>query len=84
MSGVALPSPLNAQLRRAIQELEKIGVRVHVEGFGDTGFIFIDVKSIGEAVVKRVHIGCKQVFVEGNYLIIKVSVKCQESGVQRT
>ena len=84
MSNVTLPSPLNAQLRRAIQELEKMGVRVHIEGWGETGFIFIDVKSIGEAVIKRVHAGCKQVFVEGNYLIIKVGVRCQESSAQRT
>jgi len=84
MSSITLPSPLSAQLRRAIQELEKMGVRVHVEGMGDIGFVFIDVKSIGEAVIKRVHMGCKQVIVEGNYLIIKVSVKCQESSAQRT
>jgi hypothetical protein len=84
MSSVALPSPLSAQLRRAIQELEKMGVRVHVEGMGDTGFIFIDVKSIGEAVIRRVHAGCKQVLVEGNYLIIRVSVRCQGSSAQRT
>jgi hypothetical protein len=84
MSSITLPSPLSAQLRRAIQELEKMGVRVHVEGMGDIGFVFIDVKSIGEAVIRRVHMGCKQVIVEGNYLIIKVSVKCQESSAQRT
>jgi hypothetical protein len=84
MSGVALPPPLSTQLRRAIQELERMGVRVHVEGMGDIGFVFIDVKSIGEAVVRRVHVGCKQVLVEGNYLIIKVSVRCQESSAQRT
>jgi hypothetical protein len=84
MSNITLPSPLSAQLRRAIQELEKMGVRVHVEGMGDIGFVFIDVKSIGEAVIRRVHMGCKQVIVEGNYLIIKVSVKCQESSAQRT
>jgi hypothetical protein len=84
MSGVTLPSPLSTQLRRAIQELEKMGVRVHVETVSETGFVFIDVKSIGEAVVRRVHVGCKQVFVEGNYLIIKVSVRCRESGAQRT
>jgi hypothetical protein len=84
MSGVALSSPLSAQLRKAIQELEKMGVRVHIETMGETGFVFIDVKSIGEAVIRRVHVGCKQVFVEGNYLIIKVSVRCQESSAQRT
>jgi hypothetical protein len=84
MSGVTLPSPLNAQLRKAIHELEKMGVRVHVEGMGDIGFVFIDVKSIGEAVINRVRMGCKQVFIEGNYLIIKVSVRCQESTAQRT
>jgi len=84
MNGATLPSALNTQLRRAIQELEKMGVRIHVEGLGDTGFVFIDVKSIGEAVINRVRMGCKQVFVEGNYLIIKVSVRCQESSVQRT
>jgi hypothetical protein len=84
MNGVALSSPLNTQLKKAIQELEKMGVRVHVEGWGDTGFVFIDVKSIGEAVINRVRVGCKQVFVEGNYLIIKVSVRCQESSAQRT
>jgi len=84
MSSVTLPSPLGTQLRRAIQELEKMGVRVHVESWGDTGFVFIDVKSIGEVVINRVRMGCKQVFVEGNYLIIKVSVRCQESSAQRT
>jgi hypothetical protein len=84
MSDIVLSSPLSAQLRRAIQELEKMGVRVHVEGMGDVGFVFIDIKSIGEAVINRVRMGCKQVFVEGNYLIIKVSVRCQESSAQRT
>jgi hypothetical protein len=84
MGSTTLPSPLSTQLKKAIQELEKMGVRVHVEGWGDTGFVFIDVKSIGEAVINRVRVGCKQVFVEGNYLIIKVSVRCQESSAQRT
>jgi len=73
---------LTPQLKKAVQELEKMGVRVHIETLGDTGLIFIDMKSVGETVIKRVRVGCKSTFIEGNYLIIKVSVKCQESYVQ--
>ena len=81
---MAAEDRLLAQLKRAINELQRIGVKVYVERVGDTGLVFLDIKSIGEAILRRIQHPCKSVLIESGYLIIKVDVACREKPAQRT